>query len=114
MIHIFISDWGEFIHFYRLLSRVLVYDTSVLIKIKKEQKKEENVMMCLFMVVHSIEHTLIFESYSLSLFILGCSLVHLSLVVHWVYISLSSYVRLLRAFHSLDHLCYAFGVVRVW
>ena len=45
-------------------------------------------MMYLYMVLHSIEHMLIFKSCSLSLFVMGCSLDHLSLVVLWVYISI--------------------------
>ena len=61
------------------------------------------------MVLHSFEYTLIFENYSFSLFVMGCSLDHLSLVVHWV---ISELVYFLRAFHSLDHLCYKFRVTR--
>lgn len=39
-------------------------------------------------------------------FIIGCPL--------GIYTSLSLYVSLLRVFHSFDHLCYVFGVMRVW
>ena len=53
-------------------------------------------MICLFIVAHSIEHSLIFEGFPLG------------------YLSLSSYVSLLRVFHFLDHLCYAFGLMVVW
>ena len=63
-------------------------DTSVL--------KKKSVMISLFIVAYSIEHSLIFK---------GCSL---------GYLSLSSYMSLLRTFHFLDHLCYVFEVMRVW
>ena len=66
-------------------------DTSVLIK-----NKNKSEMISLFIVAYSIEHSLIFE---------GCSL---------GYLSLSSYVSLLRASHSLWYLCYVFRVTIVW
>ena len=55
-------------------------DTSVL--------KKKSVMISLFIVAYSIEHSLIFKGYSLG------------------YLSLSSYVSLLRASHSLRYLCF--------
>ena len=51
-------------------------------------KKKKCVMISLFIVAYSTEHSLIFE---------GCSL---------GYLSLSSYVSLLRASHSLRYLCF--------
>ena len=58
-------------------------DTSVLIK-----NKNKSEMISLFIVAYSTEHSLIFE---------GCSL---------GYLSLCSYVSLLRASHSLRYLCF--------